>query len=176
MLYKIRYQCNKKVLRSLYFSLFASHLSYALPVWGSANQVLIHNLNILQKKAIRAITFSDYHAHTSPIFKKLGILKIEDLFKYKVSSLMWDYDHNNLPKALNALFKKTRDTHSYGTRSANADKLDIERTNTTRYGTKSFKVIGATILNELKDCDYYKNAKTKSSFLKSYKEALLSSY
>ena len=38
MLFKIRYQCNKKVLRSLYFSLFESHLSYGLPVWGSANR------------------------------------------------------------------------------------------------------------------------------------------
>ena len=141
-----------------------------------SGQVFIHKLNILQKKAIRAITFSDYHAHTSPIFKELNVLKIEDLFKYKVSSLMWDYDHNNLPNALKALFKKTRDTHSYGTRSANADKLDVERTNTTRYGINSFKVIGATILNKLKDCDYYKNAQSKSIFLKSHKEALLSTY
>ena len=32
MLYKIRYNCTKTVLRSLYFSLFHSHLSYGISV------------------------------------------------------------------------------------------------------------------------------------------------
>ena len=73
MVFKIRYQCNKKVLRSLYFSLFESHLAYGLPVWGSANLALTQKLFILQKKAIRAITFSDFRAHTTPLFKDLNI-------------------------------------------------------------------------------------------------------
>ena len=34
MIYKIRYHCTKSVLLSLYFSLFHSHLSYGLSVWG----------------------------------------------------------------------------------------------------------------------------------------------
>ena len=161
MLFKIRHQCNKRVLRSLYFSLFESHLSYGLPVWGSAIQAHMQKLFILQKKAIRAISFSDFRAHTSPLFKELNTLKIDDLFQYQVSSLMWDFDHNTLPNALNSLFNKTRNTHSYGTRFANADKLNIERTNTSRYGLMSFKVIGASKLNELKDCDYYNNACSK---------------
>ena len=37
MIYKIRYHCTKIVLRSLYFSLFHSHLSYGLSVWGTSN-------------------------------------------------------------------------------------------------------------------------------------------
>lgn len=176
MLFKIRHQCNKRVLRSLYFSLFESHLSYALPVWGSAIQAHMQKLFILQKKAIRAISFSDFRAHTSPLFKELNTLKIDDLFQYQVSSLMWDFDHNTLPNALNSLFNKTRNTHSYGTRFANADKLNIERTNTSRYGLMSFKVIGASKLNELKDCDYYNNACSKRAFLNSLKENLINAY
>ena len=176
MLFKIRYQCNKKVLRSLYFSLFESHLSYGLPVWGSANQALIQKLFFLQKKAIRAITFSDFRAHSSPLFKKLNVLKVHDLFQYQVSSIMWDFDHYTLPHALNPLFNKTRDTHSYGTRFANADKLTVERVNTSKYGLMSFKVIGANKLNELKDCDFYNNARTKQVFLNSLKENIISNY
>ena len=98
MFFKIRYQCNKKVLRSLYYSLFESHLSYGLPVWGSANQTLIQKNFLLQKKAIRAITFSDFRAHTSPIFKDINTLKVNDLFQYQVSSIMWDYDHKYPPE------------------------------------------------------------------------------
>ena len=94
MLFKIRHQCNKNVLRSLYFSLFESHLSFGLPVWGSAKKSLIEKLFLLQKKAIRAITFSDFRAHTSPLFRKMNILKVHDLFEYQVSSIMWDFNHN----------------------------------------------------------------------------------
>ena len=37
MIYKIRYDCTNSVLLSLYFSLFHSHLSYGLSVWGASN-------------------------------------------------------------------------------------------------------------------------------------------
>ena len=176
MLFKLRHQCNKRILRSLYFSLFESHLSYGLPVWGSANQTLRQKLSLLQKKAIRAISFADFHAHTSPLFKDLNILKVDDLFRYQISSLMWDYDHDTVPYAISTLFNRTRNTHSHGTRSANADKLNIERTNTSKYGLLSFKVIGATTLNELKDCDYYRNAHSKRTFQNSLKDKLISEY
>ena len=176
MLFKIRHQCIKRVLRSLYFSLFESHLSYGLPVWGCANQALIQKLFILQKKAIRAITFSDFRAHTSPIFKDINVLKVNDLFQYQVSSIMWDYDHNTLPKSLNSLFTKTKSTHSHRTRFANADKLTIDKVNSHRYGDMSFKVIGATKLNELKDFDFYNDARSKKCFLDSLKNHILITY
>ena len=169
MFYKIRHQCTKRVLRSLYFSLFESHMSYGLPVWGCVNEELINKLLVLQKKAIRAINFSDFRAHSSPIFKDLGILKINDLFQYQVSSLMWDFDKNSLPKSLNILFNKTWNIHAYRTRFVNSDKLTVARVNSSAYGDKSFRVIGAVKLNELKDCDFYNNALTKQLFLNSLK-------
>ena len=36
MIYKTRKLCNEKILRSLYFSLFNSHASYGLAVWGQS--------------------------------------------------------------------------------------------------------------------------------------------
>ena len=50
MLYKIRHLCPKAVLRSLYFSIFNSHLAYGLPVWGNSDKIYIDKINILQKK------------------------------------------------------------------------------------------------------------------------------
>lgn len=40
---------------------------------------------ILQKKAIRTITFSSYNAPSSQIFKDLKVLKILDLLHYNVA-------------------------------------------------------------------------------------------
>ena len=89
---------------------------------------------------------------------------------------MWDYDHNTLPKSLISLFTKTKNTHSYRTRVANADKLTVDRVNSYKYGDLSFKVIGATKLNDLKDCDFYNNTRTKVMFLDSLKNNILDTY
>ena len=56
MLYKIRPFCPTTVKRSLYFSLFNSHLSYGLAAWGIVNKVIINKVTSLQEKAIKAIS------------------------------------------------------------------------------------------------------------------------
>ena len=73
------------------------------------------------------------------------------------------------------LFKRTRSIHSRQTRFAEAGKLGLDKTN-TRYGDMSFKVIGANILNESKDENYYKDSLSKVSFLKKYKKMIFDTY
>ena len=51
MLYKIRSYCPLTVMRSLYFSLFNSHLSYGLLTWGNADKIHIKKITSLQKKS-----------------------------------------------------------------------------------------------------------------------------
>ena len=74
ILYKIRAYSPQPILISLYFAIFHSHLTYGLPVWGSASKNLINNIVLLQKRALRVITSADYHAHTKPIMKETKIL------------------------------------------------------------------------------------------------------
>ena len=59
-----------------------------------------------QKRAVRAISKSDFLAHTDPLFSNLKILKMDDTYLLKLASLMWDYDHNLIPKSLNIWFKQ----------------------------------------------------------------------
>ena len=56
MLYKIRKFCTPSTLRSLYFSLFNSHLLYGLAVWGNVNAADKNKIIVLQKRALRAIS------------------------------------------------------------------------------------------------------------------------
>ena len=49
MLYKMKnLGCDDKILLSLYFSLFQSHLSYGLVAWGSSSYA--KNIYLIQKK------------------------------------------------------------------------------------------------------------------------------
>ena len=176
MLYKIRHYCIPNVLRSLYFSIFNSHLSYGIPVWGNAKQIFLNKLIALQKKAIRAISFADFHEHTSPIFKDLNILKLKDMFELQVSNLMWDFDHGTLPPSLSRYFKRCNSMHNLNTRQAQHGKLYVKKCNTLTYGLNSFYVQGSKILNKLMDTDLYTKSRSKESFVKKIKIKLIESY
>ncbi len=160
-------------MRSLYFAIFHSHLTYGLPVWGSANQGILENIAHLQKKAVCIITSSDYHAHTRPIMKDTKILSLEDQRHLQISSLMWDLDHDNIPPSLSTYFKKCNTVHQHNTRHAARGKYLIKHTNTIQYGKKSFQVQGSLTLNGLKDLDI---AVSKKSFLNNLKKSILDNY
>ena len=52
MLYKIRPFCSDSVMRTLYYSLFNSHLCYGLVVWGNANKTDLNKITSLQNKGL----------------------------------------------------------------------------------------------------------------------------
>ena len=176
MIFKIRNDCNENALISLYYSLFHSHLCYGLSVWGTSNERSMSKLYILQKKVIRAITFSDFNAHTAPLFKNLNILNLKDLFKYKTMSLMWDFDNNALPKSLSSLFSRREEVHDRNLRDKNKQKLYTAHRFNNRYGYDSFSHQGAILLNKAKDLLAYDTYSTKGTFLKSYKASVLDTY
>ena len=67
ILYKIRYFIPQPALLSLYYTLIYSQISYCNILWGNTFPSYSNKLFILQKKAIRIISFSDYSAHAEPI-------------------------------------------------------------------------------------------------------------
>ena len=77
ILFKIRNYVNPKVLRFIYFAIFESHLNYSSIVWAQ-NPGSLKCLIVLQKKALRIISFKPRNCHTSPLFKKNVILKLID--------------------------------------------------------------------------------------------------
>ena len=176
LLYKIGHFCPPPVLRSLYFSLFNSHLSYGLSVWGNANDVFIKKIKSLQKRAVTAIASPSGRDYSERLFFEFKILQFDDNLQYQLSSLMWDYDHNVLPTSLSSYFKKANLIHNYKTRSATRGKLYHSKVNTVKYGMKSFKHQGVNILNNLKNLDLYNNTYSKSKFLKDLKSNLILKY
>ena len=178
MLYKLRrIKCNKRILLSLYFSIFQSHLTYGICVWGNADSSLIQKIFLCQKRAIRIVAGLEYQASTKTAFSELKLLKIEDLFKYNLASLMWDHDHGSLPSCFSNLFQNISDIHHYETRSSAAHKLSENVIiHTKSHGESMLKFQGPKTLNELKNHSFYNLSKTKKCFQARYKKCLLSFY
>ena len=53
-------------------------------------------ISLLQRKAVRTITFSDFCAHTDPIFKKFGILKLKDNIFLQNCLFVYAYFHDKI--------------------------------------------------------------------------------
>lgn len=107
-------------LTTLYFALIQPHLNYGILAWGNSNKNILHNTIILQKRAIRIINKASYNSHTDPLFKKVEVLKLTDLFEHQVACFMHHYKTNKLPYSFNNIFRSNREIHEIRlTRQAN---------------------------------------------------------
>ena len=83
ILYRLKHAFPIDVLETIYTSLIASYINYGLLLCGSKS----HEIETLQKKAISLITNGKCISHTNPLFIKMKILKIQDIFKLRLLKL-----------------------------------------------------------------------------------------
>ena len=105
----------------IYNSLFLPHLHYGILAWGFSCDRIVK----LQKKAIRLICFSNFNAHTEPLFKHLNILKVKDIFTQKALIFYYRYCKNELPGHFSNIFSAIPVTHQYPTRSRDVPRYAI---------------------------------------------------
>ena len=103
---KLRHFAPRSIVLNFYNSFFDSHLRYACQVW--AQNLKSPRIFNLQKQAIRLITFSNFNAHSSPIFSQLQILKLYDLVKLLNIQLVSLVLSKSSPSALNNIYNLQR--------------------------------------------------------------------
>ena len=110
----------KNALKSLYHSLFHSHLNYCASIVGCASNSNLDRIAKLQKKIVRIITHSNYTAHTEPLFKKLNILPYRSLITYSKLTLMHSIHYKTAPSALLNIWPRNADLNpNYALRNIN---------------------------------------------------------
>ena len=137
MLYKARHFINNTDLKSLYYAIFSSHLTYGLQVWGQNQN--IHNKKIfkLQNRAVRTISFSGSRDDCNPLYANFSILKLEDQRILQNCLLVHDSLNKLAPASLQTYFKRTSETHSLNTKGSKLGCLYVPPSTTTRYGSNS---------------------------------------
>ena len=94
------------VLPIIYNSLILPHLQYSILAWGFYADRLFK----LQKRAMRIITNSKYNAHTEPLFKKLNLLQLRDIFTLKIVKLFYKVKTKTLPEYFQEMFPAANPT------------------------------------------------------------------
>ena len=56
------------------------YLSWNFHVWGLTTEENIKKIEILQKKCVRIMSFSDFNSHTNQLFVDLKLLKVRNIF------------------------------------------------------------------------------------------------
>lgn len=107
LLRRLRNITSMLVLRTAYYGLVHSNISYGITLWGNSSQSI--RVFKLQKQAIRIITKAGYRDSCRPLFKQLKILPLPCLY---LLSRILDI-HNNLNH-----YKKLSDIHGYPTRNS----------------------------------------------------------
>ena len=135
MLSKVRHYVPKDELKSIYYAIFSSHMTYGCQVWGQkSNSTHVKQVSSLQDKALRIINFKPFRSSRNPIYKENKILKLEDFVKTQNCLMIHDYLHDTLPACFeNYLFKK----NTIQTRSVRLGSLFVPGKNTTTFGLES---------------------------------------
>ena len=129
---RIKKYIPKYLHKDLYYTLFESHLSYCISVWGGLPQYKMNELHVIQKKCVR-ILFGDHEAYldkfktcvrarpmpkenqklgpsfyekenTKPLFKKHKLLAVQNLYNYHCFMEILKILKFRTPISLHALF------------------------------------------------------------------------
>ena len=175
IMYKLRPFLPLKVMKNVYYSLIYSHIIYAIEAWGSPCKTELDKIFILQKWAMRLMTYNDKYPtfygsliSSDPIFIELEMLKVSDIQISSVKCINKTAPINVHNSHIN------HKRHGYSTRLNNninagikINNLFIPSVRTTNYSLKQLKSSGPRIWNVLPTM--IKNTTSLYIFLKKLK-------
>ena len=117
IIYRIKSCVPSNILLQLYNTLAFPHMNYNITVWGSASETALMPLIVQQKRLIRLLCGSQHYlSHTSPMFKELKLLKLNDIYKFNISIYMYRILKGEAPGVIVTEIDKNQNQHSHATR------------------------------------------------------------
>ena len=152
MIIKARQYLNKTGLMSLYYSFIYPYLTYCNHIWGATYKTRLKRLVMLQNKAIRILSHAGNRRSSDPLYKKLNIMKLENIHNYLIGRYMFCLSIDKVPQSFRILFRRSNEYHSYSTRSAHhlhipTVKLDLSKTGIKYRGAIVWNIITESGIN-----------------------------
>ena len=149
------------VLINLYYAFVYPYLLYCNIVWGGTYSACLSPLRVLQKRIVRLIAGAHYVAHTDPLFFRLRILKLDDLYRYSLALYM--YRHRQSFAQLH--------TDSYLIRNRESIAPQYQRLSVAQ---RSVYYMGPRVWNSLPE--HIRNVQRLSGFKREVKKYFIGSY
>ena len=140
LLSKIKDYVPMHLLRTIYYSIFNSHLIYACEIWGqNQNSLRFTKVTKLRNKALKVINFQSSDSPTGPLYQRNKVLKIADFISYKNALFVRNTLKKENPQVFHEMFIMLIQNHTYNTRAATCHFIDIPQVKTTHFGQYSVK-------------------------------------
>ena len=169
-IYKLRPYVTMSTLKLVYNSLAYPHLQYCLSIWGGAPPTTLLPLLRKQKSIIRAMLFEPNISPSSPLFLKLNLLKLDEIYSFKLGLIM--HKQIKVNNSLDLNFPLISSVHSHRTRLNDGTNFYISTVN-TNLGKTAFSYSGPKIWNSIPN---EVRASSIFSFKFVYKNYLLNKY
>ena len=174
LLSKIRHYVPVHLLRTIYYSIFNSHLIYACEIWGkNQNSLRFTKVTKLQNKALKVINFQSSDSPTGPLYQRNKVLKIADFISYKNALFVRNTLRKKNPQVFHEMFIMLNQNHTYNTRAATYLFLDIPQVKTTHFRQYSVKFQASETWNSLQRTQ---NLDLLTSEPSEFKKALFEAY
>ena len=106
----------KNILKMVYMALFNSYLSYCNLIWGSATVGIVKPLFMHKKKAVRILTNSKFLEHTRPLFNKVKVLTVFQIYESNTLSFIYKCIKCNQYSKLRERILVNSNVHNHNTR------------------------------------------------------------
>lgn len=100
IMYRLKPVLSNDILLTIYNTLITPHYNYCHLTWGNSIKPG-HKLHVLQKRALRIVNNTHFLAHSEPICKKLGVVKVTDMYKIMLWKFYYKLMNNVLPVYFN---------------------------------------------------------------------------
>ena len=118
-------------------------------MWGLTYPTLPNPVFILQKRDVKAMTFSDIITPSLPLFNKLQLLRLTDISNFQLASFVFECVNGLSSHFFENYFTSVASKHGKGTRQSTRGNLFLKRQHTIQYGIRSVQYLGAKLWNSI---------------------------
>ena len=119
-----------------------------LVLGGGVGITTLNQLNVLHNKIIRAMTYSSFRTKIAPLYEKLNLLKLDDIYSLELGKTMHKFHSGNLLDNFNHLFTPVNQVDCHATRSAARGAYFWQMAH-TKYGKRSLRHLGPKIWDKI---------------------------
>ena len=96
---KLSYYAPLSILSNIYFSIVYSRLQSGVTTLGNSAAKFVERIQIQQNYIIKVMTkSSSIKTKLNPLYQKLNLLKLNNIFKLEVLKFMYNYQNKSLLK------------------------------------------------------------------------------
>ena len=168
IMFRVKNRVTRSISKLIYNSLAHPHLIYCNIIWSSTYNSLLYPLRVKQRRLIRLIMKKNRFEHTTPLFKQLNILKLDDVCKTSALQIVYKSLNNILQSPIHFTL---RNENPYNTRYTPPLLVPFCRSRQTSF---FIHVKGSNLWNELPLM--IRNSRSLYTFKRKLKKYIIDSY